>query len=230
MFITLHLTWGGQGDQQEDSEDKVEEPHGWSQAGISAKLERGVLERARREEVVYNEPASVGFYRAFPCRAEDAGETWEFIQVLLFVTGCAIVAWEPELLKCAQVFQQPPPSLSSGYPISDTISAWWLWWGHKWIGPVNSRVIRMGLIGQKDLMEICRYNDEGRTRSVSQGFGPFPTSGRDASGCNRAKLWPRCTDNSLLSRLITNMGLLPWKGPMFPSPLVKEITSAKSLW
>ena len=27
-------TWGGQGDQQEDSEDEAEEPHGWRRAGV----------------------------------------------------------------------------------------------------------------------------------------------------------------------------------------------------
>lgn len=38
------LTWGSQGDQQEDGEDEAEEPHGWGRAGISARLEGEELE------------------------------------------------------------------------------------------------------------------------------------------------------------------------------------------
>lgn len=43
-LIQLHtippLTWGSQGEQEEGSKDEVEEPHGWSGGGISARLEQ----------------------------------------------------------------------------------------------------------------------------------------------------------------------------------------------
>lgn len=78
----------------------------------------------------------------FPRRGEDAGETQEFTQVMLFVAGCAVVARAPDFPTCTQVCWQPPPSPRPGHPISDTISADWSWWEHKWIGAVNSWWVR----------------------------------------------------------------------------------------
>lgn len=66
-------------------------------AGVELGSQRGWREeswRPQREEVMYRQAGAAGFYREFPCGAEDAGDKREFIQVALSGAGRAVMAQE----------------------------------------------------------------------------------------------------------------------------------------
>lgn len=68
-------------------------------AGVELGSQQGWREqswRPRREEVMYRQAGAAGFYREFPCGAEDAGDARELIQVNSseFGAGRAVMAQE----------------------------------------------------------------------------------------------------------------------------------------
>lgn len=59
-------------------------------AGVELDSQQGWREesqRPQREEVMYRQAGAAGFYRESPWGAEDAGDTREFIQIVLGVQG-----------------------------------------------------------------------------------------------------------------------------------------------
>lgn len=115
------LTWGSQGEQEEGSKDKAEEPHGWRGAGISARLEQ---ERAGAGRCECHGWGSSDLWG----REEGLGE------VLLLMAHCT--AWSAALPPCWQNSALPRPAISprfKGKPPSVTGAAGMeqMFWGRR---------------------------------------------------------------------------------------------------
>lgn len=87
-------------------------------AGVELGSQQGWREeswRPRREEVMCRQAGAAGFYRELPSGAEDAGDTQEFIQVMLFGAGRAAMA--QEFPSCAGSHLLPAPAAVAQHQI-----------------------------------------------------------------------------------------------------------------
>lgn len=87
---------------------------------------------------MYWQAGAAGFYREFPCGAEDAGDTREFIQVVLLGAGCAVMA--REFPNCAGRHLLSAPAAVTQHQIGTQHG-----WEHKGIGDVDIWVLGTGL-------------------------------------------------------------------------------------